>query len=197
MKKFITFEGIDGSGKTTILRLVAKQLRDRGLDVIETAEPTKSWFGEKVRKCIREEQDPFITTFAFIADRLSHGVEIREWLGKGKIVLCDRYMDSTFAYQGVQLQIYMGDPIKWLKDLTYKYIPIPDRTFLFVIEPEEALERIRDRENLISFEEVPFLTKVQENYRKLEREDVGRFLVIDAKKKIEDIVDICVRDIIS
>ncbi|HEC89051.1 MAG TPA: dTMP kinase, partial [Thermoplasmatales archaeon] len=73
MKKFITFEGIDGSGKTTILHLVADKLRENGFNVIETFEPTDTWLGDNVKKCIEEDTDPFITTFAFIADRIQHG----------------------------------------------------------------------------------------------------------------------------
>jgi len=195
MKKFITFEGIDGSGKTTILHLVADKLRENGFNVIETFEPTDTWLGDNVKKCIEEDTDPFITTFAFIADRIQHGKQIEEWLREGRIVLCDRYVDSTYAYQGVQLRKYMKQPIKWLKELSSN-IPIPDRTFLFILDPKEALERIQSRENLIPFEKISFLTKVQENYEKLAEED-KRFMIIDASKTIDEIVDICYRDIVK
>ncbi len=195
MKKFITFEGIDGSGKTTILHIVAEKLREVGFDVIETFEPTNTWLGDNVRRCIEKDTDPFITTFAFIADRMQHGKQIEKWLREGKIVLCDRYVDSTYAYQGVQLRKFIDQPIKWLKELSSN-IPIPDRTFLFILNPKKALERIRNRENLIPFEKISFLTKVQENYEKLARED-KRFMIIDADGSIDEIVDICYRDIVK
>ena len=194
MKRFITFEGIDGSGKTTILHLVAEKLRKNEYDIIETAEPTDTWLGENVRRCIEQNADPFITTFTFIMDRMQHGKRINQWLKDKKIVLCDRYIDSTYAYQSVQLQKYMDQPIKWLKELSSN-IPMPDRTFLFILNPEKALERIQSRGKLIPFEKTSFLTKVQENYRKLAGES-KRFMIIDAAKTIDEIVDICYRDII-
>ena len=195
MKKFVTFEGIDGSGKSTISKLVYKKLKSEGHNVILTYEPTDSEIGKIVQQCISKKSDPYVTVFTFIADRLEHGKQITGWLDEGNIVLCDRYADSTYSYQGAQLQETIDNPIKWLKELSKGIIPIPDRTFLFIIEPQQAINRIENRNNLIPFEKLEFLQKVHENYLKLAKEK--RFKKIDATKTINELVEICYKDILS
>jgi len=195
MKRFVTFEGIDGSGKSTIAKLVCKRLISEGYDAVLTYEPTDSWIGKQVQNCIETNADPYITAFTFIADRIEHCKRIKTWLDEGKIVFCDRYAESTYAYQGAQLEDMMKDPIRWLKELSRDRIPIPDRTFVFVIDPKESLARIQNRNKLIPFEKLAFLEKVHKNYLKLA---VGKqFLKIDASKKIEAIVEMCCKDILS
>ena len=195
MKYFITFEGIDGSGKSTISKLVYEKLRKMDYEVILTYEPTDTWIGKQVKKCIETGADPFITALTFTADRFEHVKQIQKWLDEKKIVLCDRYAESTYAYQGVQLQDFIKEPIKWLKALALNRIPVPDRTYIFLIEPKLSIKRIQNRENLIPFEKVSFLEKVHENYLKLA---IGKqFMKIDASKKIDDLVDICLEDILS
>ena len=195
MKHFITFEGIDGSGKSTISKLVYKKLKSNGYDVIYTFEPTNTWIGKKVKKYIEINSDPYLIAFTFIADRIEHGKKIKEWINRGKIILCDRYAESTYAYQGTQLKKKIKNSIDWLKELSNNCFPNPDRTFLFLIDPEKSLVRIKNRDNLIPFEKLKFLKKVHNTYLNL---SVGnRFLKIDATKKIEDIVIICYNDIIS
>jgi dTMP kinase len=195
MKHFVTFEGIDGSGKSTILKLVYEQLKSQGYDVVSTYEPTDTWIGKRVQKYIETNTDPFVTVFTFIADRIEHGKQIQQWIDDGKIVLCDRYAESTYAYQGVQLQNMVKNSVRWLKELSKDRIPIPDRTFVFVIDPKKALDRIQNRDNLIPFERLAFLKKVHENYLELA---VGeRFCKLDATKTRADLVRICYGDIIS
>jgi dTMP kinase len=195
MKHFITFEGIDGSGKSTISKLVYKKLKDENYDVVLTYEPTDTWIGKQVQRCIESNADPFVTALTFIADRIEHGNQIQKWLEDGKVVLCDRYAESTYAYQGAQLKEEINNPIKWLKELSKNRIPIPDRTFVFLINPKESLARIQNRDKLIPFERISFLKKVHENYLKLM--DGKRFMKIDATKKIEELADICYKDILS
>lgn len=195
MKHFITFEGIDGCGKSTISKLVYKQLKLKGLDVVLTFEPTDSWIGKQVKKCIESKADPFVTTLVFIADRIEHNKQIQKWLDSGKIVLGDRYIDSTYAYQAAQLKDKIKNPIKWLKELSKNHFIIPDRTFVFIIDPKDSLARIKNRKNLVPFERISFLEKVQKNYKKLSVEN--RFMKIDAYKSIEEIVKICLDDILS
>jgi len=195
MKHFVTFEGIDGSGKSTISKLVFEKLKSDGYDVVLTFEPTDTWIGKRVQRCIETNTDPFVTAFAFISDRIEHCKQIQKWLDKGKIVLCDRYAESTYAYQGAQMDGLIDNPVKWLKELSKDRILIPDRTFVFVIDPKKSLARIKDRDNLIPFEKVSFLEKVHKNYLKLA---VGkRFLKVDAKKTIDALVNVCYRDILS
>jgi dTMP kinase len=195
MKRFVTFEGIDGSGKSTIIKKVFEQLKSKDYDIVLTFEPTDSWIGKIVQKCIKTKSDPFVTAFTFIADRVDHCKEIQKWLDAGKIVLCDRYAESTYAYQGSQMQDLVNDPIKWLQDLSKNRIIIPDRTFLFVIEPKDSVARIQNRDNLIPFEKVDFLEKVHQNYLDLCRGK--RFFKLDATKTIRDLTNICVDDIIK
>jgi len=195
MKHFVTFEGIDGSGKSTISKLVYEKLKSDGYEVILTYEPTNTKIGKFVQECIKNKTDPFITAFTFIADRIGHCKEIKKWLYQKKIVLCDRYADSTYAYQGAQLEKYIKNPVKWLKDLSKDRIIYPDRTFLFIIDPKESLARIQHRKTLIPFEQLSFLERVHKNYMKLSCEK--RFLKIDATKKKEELVELCCRDILS
>jgi dTMP kinase len=195
MKNFVTFEGIDGSGKTTVSKLVYKKLKENNLKVVLTHEPTNSFLGRIVKKCIETKEDPFVTAFSFIADRIDHCKKIKNWLDKDIIVLCDRYADSTYAYQGAQMQDAIDNPIKWLKDLTKNLIIEPDRIFIFIINPELAISRIKNRENLIYFERKEFLEKVNNNYIRLTKQT--RAMKIDSSKSIDDIVDICFDDILS
>jgi len=195
MKHFITFEGIDGSGKSTVSKVVYKKLKDQRYKVILTSEPTNTWIGHCVQKFIETKADPFVTSFAFIADRIEHCKQIQKWLDEEYIVLCDRYAESTYAYQGAQLEDQIKNPIKWLKELSKNRILIPDRTFIFVINPERSFNRIKNRSKLIPFEKISFLEKVHKNYLKLA---VGkRFMKLDATKKIGELADICLQDIIK
>ena len=194
MKHFVTFEGIDGSGKSTISKLVYKKLKSEGYDVVLTFEPTDTWIGKQVQKCIETDADPFVTAFTFVADRILHSKQIQKWLDEDKVVLCDRYAESTYAYQGAQLVDEINDPVRWLKELSKGRILVPDRTFVFVIDPKVSLARIQNRGKLVPFERLSFLEKVHENYLKLA---VGRrFFKVDATLSKDEIVDICVNDIL-
>jgi len=195
MKKFVTFEGIDGSGKSTISKLVYEKLKKSGVKVILTYEPTDTKIGKYVQNCIKTGADPFVTAFTFIADRINHCEKIKKWLDEGRIVICDRYAESTYAYQSVQLQKIIDDPLKWLNDLSKDRILIPDRTYVFVISAKESLKRIKDRDELIPFEKLAFLEKVNDNYMKISKGK--RFKFIDATKSIEELVDICYNDILD
>jgi dTMP kinase len=194
MKRFITFEGIDGSGKSTISKLVAEKLRSTGHDVVWTFEPTDSTVGKFVQECIRTQSDPYVTSFTFIADRILHCKQIQHWLNEGKIVLCDRYAESTYAYQAAQLEGSITDPLKWLQELSTGRILIPDRTFLFLIDPEASLARIQNRTELVPFERLSFLKKVHGNYLKVSQGK--RFVHVDATRPIEELVQHCYDDIL-
>ena len=195
MNQFFTFEGIDGSGKSTIMKEVSAHLKQRNYKVMTTYEPTDTWLGEYVQKQIRSNSDPFVTSFTFIADRIQHSKEIKEWIEKEYIVLCDRYAESTYAYQAVQLEKSMNDPIYWLQDLSKNRILIPDLTFYFRITPEQALARIQHRDELIPFEKRTFLQKVYDNYEKLCKGK--RFFTIDATQSISEITELCIKKIIE
>jgi len=193
MKNFVTFEGIDGSGKSTVSKKVYKKLKADGYEVVSTFEPTNSWIGKIVQKNIETKSDPFVTAFTFIADRIDHCKKIQKWLDSGKIVLCDRYSESTYAYQAAQMQGVIDSPLKWLKELSNDRIIMPDKTFLFVIDPKDSLARIQHRNNLIPFEKIDFLEKVHKNYLKIC--NGPRFKKLDATKTIDELTKICYDDI--
>jgi len=195
MKHFVTFEGIDGSGKSTVSKLVYERLIADGFDAVLTTEPTDSFVGRFVKQCITTRSDPFVTSFAFVADRMDHCRLIKQWLDEKKIVLCDRYDESTYAYQAAQLDETIDDPIRWLKELSNNRILVPDRTFLFVLSPTDALARIQHRDSLIPFERQAFLEKVNKYYLKVCKG--RRFKKIDAMESVETLVDLCYHDIVD
>jgi dTMP kinase len=195
MRQFFTFEGIDGSGKSTIINQVTKQLKNQGHKIITTFEPTDSWLGKYVHHQIKTNADPYVTAFTFIADRIQHSKQIKEWIQDGNIVLCDRYAESTYAYQSVQLEKTMNNPIYWLQDLSKDRILVPDRTFYFRITPEKALSRIQHRDDLIPFEKQSFLQQVYTNYENLCKGK--RFLVLDATRSIDELTRLCIKDILK
>lgn len=182
--KLITFEGIDGSGKTTIAKILHSKIEKS----IFTTEPTDSWLGKSVKKALEEKRDAITIAFLFLADRNEHIKEIKKWLNEGKIVICDRFIDSTFAYQ--KEHIKMDSVEEWLDWLHKPFFIKPDITFLLVIEPRKAIERIKDRK-LIVYEDEKFLEKVQENYLEIAKKEKDRIVIIDAEKSKEEVVEEC------
>ncbi len=182
---FITFEGIDGSGKTTIINMLAKKLEN----VVVTAEPTSTWIGNDVKKAIEEGKDAITVALLFMADRNEHIKRIREWLKEGKTILCDRYLDSTYAYQKEALKKAMENPSKWIEDVQKPFILKPDLTFLFILPVEEAIKRIANRKKII-YERKEFLEKVQENYMELAEKE-KRFIIIDASQEKGKVLNDC------
>jgi dTMP kinase len=177
---FVTFEGIDGSGKTTVSRLVAETLRSRGHSVFLTSEPTTGWLGEVVRRGIQEDVNVLSESFLFLADRAAHVPLIRSHVGRGELVICDRYVDSTFAYQGARLVGVVHDPIRFLKDASRGWVLPPDLTIFLRVPPKLAIERIKDRPSRIRFEDLALLRRVAANYDRLAK--ARRFAVLDATR---------------
>ncbi|MEM2899477.1 MAG: dTMP kinase [Thermoplasmata archaeon] len=187
---FITFEGIDGSGKSTAARLVAERLSS-SYKVWSTCEPTKTWLGNVVRKSHDEPVSPFTEAFLFMADRATHCLEIKKKIEEGNIVISDRYADSSFAYQAVALEPLIEDPMKFLIECHKPFLIIPDITFLLIAEPEFCLTRVTTRNNgngLSKFEKIEYLRKVHNNYLKLAQTE-KRIRIIDATKKQDEIAD--------
>src|SRR3989442_5900677 len=133
--RFITFEGIDGSGKTTIVHRIEPEFRKRGYTVVLTSEPTRTWLGDAVRKSYEDDVGPVAETFLFLADRARHTDEIRTRLPAGAIVVSDRYADSTYAYQGARLEGIVKDPIRWLRRVRAPAVPEPHLTDLPHVPP--------------------------------------------------------------
>jgi dTMP kinase len=186
--KLVAFEGIDGSGKSTVLARVVETLRQEGMDLVATREETATPTGDWVKRSIAERWDPLATTFLFVADRVRHSKEIQAWRQAGSHVLCDRYLHSTYAYQSVTLGERIGEPLAFLQALHEPWCPLPDRVLLFTCDPELAVRRIQGRPTKTPYEKSAFLGRVQEAYLALARRDGGRFTVLDSDRHLDAVV---------
>ena len=187
MGRFIVFEGIDGSGKSSITKAIASKLGSS--EVVTTGEPTDTWIGDAVRRSHKEEADPLTEAFLFLADRVAHTEKIKRWVGEGKTVLCDRYYHSTVAYQGAALEGKTDfDVIEWLLGINLKVALEPDMVFLFKVDPETALKRVTSRGKLSKFERLEFLTKVAANYERLAKMRKN-IIVVDSNGPLDKVID--------
>jgi len=186
MVGFVVIEGIDGCGKSSVTKELARRLGKRA---ILTREPTDSWIGKAVRKGTDQRISPYTDALLFMADRSIHTMDIDKLVSKGKLVLSDRYYHSTVAYQAAFLEgKFEGDAFEWLLDANLRISRRPDLTILLDIPPELGLERIKARRALSRFEKLGFLKKVRANYLKLARLD--RSIVrVDARKSLDKVVD--------
>ena len=186
MHVLITLEGIDGTGKSTLHSGLAELLVD--LNPVFTREPGSTWVGDSVRRAIAEQTDPVTEALLFVADHAVHlATVIRPALADGRIVISDRYTDSRYAYQSVTLENVIPEPLAWLQALHNGWTIVPDKTFLFIIPVEMALERLAAKSGREHFERKEILEKVQKNYLELARNDPSRFVIIDASKEKEEI----------
>ena len=184
---FIVFEGIDGTGKTTLCHNISERLRASGKDVILTAEPTREGIGALIRSGSIEGISQRTESLLFLADRSHHTEQINRWVDEGKIVLCDRYFASTIAYQSSKLK---GDGIDrdWLLEASSPFKDVADMTFLLDMDPAVSLRRVGVRgEEISKFEDRSFLEQVRSGYLAL-AEEFG-FVRIDASKSAEDVAD--------
>jgi dTMP kinase len=182
----ITLEGIDGTGKSTLVRSLEARLAD--LDPVFTREPTTAWIGQAVRRGIAEEVDPVVEALLFAADHAAHiATVVKPALADGRLVVSDRYSDSRYAYQPVVLEGRLPNPLAWLRALHDDWTIPPDQTFLLVLAVDEALRRIKAHDRREHFEEADTLEKVQAAYLDLAEEEPARFVLVDAEKEPEEI----------
>jgi len=188
---FITFEGIEGCGKSTQAKLLAEKLREKGYDVLLTREPGGTESGERIRELLLERREgeifpPTAELFLYLAARAFH-VEnaIAPALRSGKIVICDRFSDSTLAYQGYG----RGLPVSLIKeaDMAARAGLEPDITFLLELPVEVAFERIRGRrKDRMELEDISFHERVRRGFLEIAKEN-QRVVILDAAKSALEI----------
>lgn len=195
--RFITFEGIDGSGKSTQLRLLHDVLRERGLEVIATLEPGGTALGRKLRAAFLETEEdvaPMAELLLFAADRAQH-VEflIKPAVDEGKLVISDRYADATIAYQGAG-RGFDNDVIRSVVQLATGGLK-PDLTLFYDLPVDLAIERASNRtgevakNNRMDAETREFYERVRARYLDIAAAEPERFRVIDASGTPEEIFE--------
>lgn len=191
---FVTFEGPEGSGKSTAIKTVATAL---GRPCITTREPGAGDVGRRIRELLLEGEaiDPRCELFLFLADRAQHiGAIIRPALDLGEIVLCDRHADSTVVYQGYG----RGLDLDWLRSLNaYATDGLkPDLTLLFDIDPEIGLARVSEKDRL-DRESLDFHQRVRGGFLKEASREPGRWTILNASESPEAVAAAAVKAIVE
>ncbi len=185
---FITFEGPDGSGKSTQIQLIKQYFQEKGFDMVITREPGGTRISEKIRKIILDkthvEMDYVTEALLYAASRAQHVSQvIMPALKEGKVVICDRFVDSSLVYQGVGRGL--GERVRKINDIAIRGC-VPDITFLFKISPEKGKKRIF-HEDRLDMEDLDYHTKVYQAYLELEKKYPERIKGINADRTIKEI----------
>jgi len=195
MKKglFITFEGPDGAGKTTQIKLLYDYLKQEGFDVVVTIEPGGTVIGQKIRKILLDKKNAGIShkaeTLLFLASRAELVSKlITPALNEGKIVICDRFFDSTVVYQGIARDLGK----KRILDMSLWSTGgiVPDITFLLSIKAgrgKKRMDKASKKRDRIELEENNFREKIFKGYLNIANENKDRFVIIDGEGNIEKI----------
>jgi dTMP kinase len=188
---FVTFEGLDGSGKTTQVELLKKHLEREGREVVTTREPGGTEVGEHIRNVVLHLDHPVVPwaeAALFAAARAQLVAEvIRPALERGAVVLCDRYVDSSLAYQGIARGLGV-EPVLEL-NLRATGDLLPDRTFLLLVDPDESRRRGGDTRDRIEREDDEFVRKVDAAYRELAELFPSRILAVDGSLDPEQLAE--------
>ena len=191
VKRFISFEGIEGSGKSTQAKLLAEHLSAAGRTVLETAEPGGTRIGNKIRKILLEPQnhmDPLAELLLYYAARAQHVREvIYPALLKNTVVITDRFTDSTVAYQGYA----RGIDLSVINTLDEIVVPDmrPALTIILDLEVEEGLRRNREarKEDRFEQETIDFHNRVRQAFHQIARDDPRRVRIVDASRSIDEV----------
>lgn len=203
---FVTFEGMEGSGKSTLSRLLLERLNNANIPSLHTREPGGCLLGNQIRPLLLSTSQVLYSKaelFLFLSDRAQHVHEvIRPALDNGLIVLCDRYADSTIAYQGYGRGMDI-DTLQRLNDFSTNGL-WPDLTFLLDIEPEKGLARARGRnstqgldeaEGRFEAEALEFHTKIRNGFLARAAEYPHRFRILDAELSPEKLIELAWKEL--
>ncbi len=186
--KFITLEGIEGSGKTSSIKSITDILDNKNTNYVITREPGGSSIGNELRSILLDpntEISSEVELMLMLADRKDHVEKVvLPNLEAGNWVISDRFMDSSFAYQGGGRGLDKETINTFSKNLKF---PIPDLTLLFDVPVETSLSRVKARGKLDRFEqeEVAFHNRIREAYLKLAKENISRIKIVDSSQEIE------------
>ena len=197
MSFFITFEGVEGSGKTTQIKMLAETLTQKGYSVLLTRQPGGTAIGRKIREILLHRESEGLSAlselFLYAADRAQHCEEVvKPALHRDQIVLCDRFADATTAYQegGRELPTEIVGPINKKACMSL----VPDLTFLIDLPVEEGLKRahqrgarLNDTQDRFERLELLFHQRVRDRYLRIAREEPQRMVIVDGTGKIEEV----------
>jgi len=199
---FITFEGGEGAGKSTAIKRIVERLTEEGYQIVLTREPGGTPIAEEIRNVILDRKntnmDPRTEALLYAASRRQHLVEkVIPALNEGKLVLCDRFLDSSLAYQGGARGL--GIDNVYNMNLFATEGLLPDLTILFDIEPELGLARIAansQREvNRLDVEKMAFHKAVRQGFHDLAKKFPERFFIVDASKTPDEVFDAAIKEI--
>jgi dTMP kinase len=200
--RFITLEGPDGSGKTTVATAVCKRLEEKGIPVVHTREPGGIEISEDIRRIILDPKNTMMDAkteaLLYAASRRQHLVEkVFPAVEAGKIVICERFLDSSLAYQGYGRQLGFDEVLSinlFAIDNTY-----PDMTIYLDVDEEVGLSRLSDRQfkDRLDQESIDFHHRVSEGYKEVLRRFSDRIRIVDASKSREEVISACEKLIID
>ena len=191
---FITFEGPDGSGKSTVAEKICEKLLTSGYDVIHTREPGGIEISERIRNVILDPKNTMMDAkteaLLYAASRRQHLVEkVIPAVNSGKIVICERFIDSSLAYQGYGRQIGIDDVLGinlFAIDNTY-----PNLTIYLDVDEQVGLDRLKDREykDRLDQESIDFHHRVVQGYREVLKKFKDRITIVDASKPLDEVIE--------
>jgi dTMP kinase len=187
---FVTFEGLDGSGKSTQAELLRARLEADGLDVVATREPGGTALGEKLRDLVLhgEHMSAWAEALIYAAARAQHVAEvIAPALERGASVICDRYVDSSVAYQGVARELGLARVL----DVNLAAVGglLPDRTFLLLLDPAVVAARVGGERDRLEREDDDFHARADQGYRELARRFPERIVTLDATRPPDELAE--------